>query len=143
MRLLFKIGDLLRHKARLRRWNRAHAWGRRGEDIAHRFLREQGFQVVARNYRTANGSAEVDLIAWEGSTIVFVEVKTRGTDEFGAPEEAVDVEKRRHIQRGAADYLRRAELSWNAARFDIVSVVVGQKTQVTHFRDAFRPATSL
>jgi putative endonuclease len=143
MKLLLKLSDQLRHRARLRRWNTAHAWGRRGEDIAHRFLRDRGFKIVARNYKTANGSAEVDLVAWDGPVIVFVEVKTRASEEFGAPSDAVDAEKRRHIIRAASDYLRRAELPWNAARFDIVSIVIAENTEVTHIRDAFAPSTSI
>ena len=57
--------DWFRHLARRRRWNPSQALGRRGEDLAHRFLRRQGYTIVARNYRLAAGDAEADVIAWE------------------------------------------------------------------------------
>jgi putative endonuclease len=95
--------------------------------------------VVARNFRTRNGSAEVDLIAADGSTVVFVEVKTRATEAFGAPEQAVDLEKQRRIARAANEYLRRRNLEAAVARFDIVSVVYGAEPALRHLRDAFRP----
>jgi putative endonuclease len=140
--MLLEYADLLRHRARLRSGNEAHAWGKRGEDLAHRLLRSKGYVVVARNYRTRGGSAEVDLIARDGDAIVFVEVKTRATSRFGAPEEAVDSEKRRRIFRGAADYLHRTGSTWECARFDIVSVVFGDEERIEHLRDAFtRPSS--
>jgi len=115
----------------------AHAWGKRGEDLAHRYLQDHGLIIIARNYRNRGGSAEVDLIAREGDAVVFVEVKSRATDEFGSPESAVDQEKRRHIVRGASDYLFRAGIDPARARFDIVSVLFGKTQRIEHIRDAF------
>ena len=60
--------------------------GRMGEDLAHRFLRARGCTVVARNYRPLSGSGEIDLVVWDGGKLVFVEVKTRSSAEFGPPE---------------------------------------------------------
>ena len=71
----------------------AHAWGARGEDLAHRFLQKLGYMVVARNWRAEDGSGELDLVAWDGASLVVVEVKTRASTEFGLPEEAVDAAK--------------------------------------------------
>src|SRR5512140_2089746 len=101
---LLRFSDSMRHRARLRRWSPDLALGRRGEDMAHRFLRKQGFQVVARNYRARSGAGEIDLVAWEGSTLVFVEVKSRRTEEFGAPDRAVDRDKREALVRTAREY---------------------------------------
>jgi putative endonuclease len=108
-----------------------------GEDVAHRFLRDHGCTVVARNYRTPSGSAEIDLVAWQGEILVFVEVKTRATAEFGEPERAVDEEKQNHILRAAADYARRANIDWSHTRFDIVSIVLGRPVRIDWIREAF------
>jgi putative endonuclease len=135
------LADWLRHRVRLRHANKAHAWGRRGEDLAHRYLQACGYVIIGRNWRTKNGSAEVDIIAAEGDTIVFVEVKTRATDLFGAPEEAVDEVKRRHMMRAASEYLRVIDADFDRARFDIVSVLFADGERVTHYRDAIpKPA---
>ena len=138
LRWLYRLADRARHRARLRSGNEAHAWGKRGEDLAHRHLQASGLTIIARNYRNRSGSAEVDIIAREGETTVFVEVKARATDRFGAPEDAVDREKRRHIVRGANDYLFRTGADPALTRFDIVSVLVGETQRVEHIRDAFR-----
>jgi putative endonuclease len=117
------------------------ALGRRGEDIAHRHLQREGLTVVARNYRTATGSAEADLVAWDGDTLVFVEVKTRASADFGPPDRAIADEKRRAVMRAAADYARRAGVPPEKLRFDVVNVICSTPPAVTHFRDAFSAAT--
>ena len=111
--------------------------GRRGEDLAHRYLRRQGFTVVARNYRPAAGGGEIDVIGWQGGRLVFVEVKTRASEEFGAPESAVDAEKREFIGRAARDYARRAGVEWERVRFDVASVILGKPPRVELRKDAF------
>jgi putative endonuclease len=134
---LLRAADWLRHRARLRKWNTSHAWGRRGEDLAHRFLQSKGYTVVARNLRLRGAGVELDLVATEGGIVVFVEVKTRASTEFGTPDEAVDAEKRRHLIRAASAYLRITESTWEHARFDIVSVTFEGRTRIEHIRDAF------
>jgi putative endonuclease len=129
--------DWLRHRARLRLWDHDRAWGRRGEDVAHRYLRARGYTIVARNYRTRSGSGEVDLIGWDGETLAFVEVKARQTEEFGTPDWAVDPEKQRRLLIAARDYVRHAGVEWEKARFDIVSVVWSKADGVTLIKDAF------
>lgn len=94
--------------------------------------------MVARNYRPRSGVGEIDLVAWHGETLAFVEVKARATIEFGAPESAVDGEKRAKIERAARDYARRAGVEWGKTRFDIVSVVLEEKPRIEWLRDAFR-----
>lgn len=136
LRWLYRMGDRLRHRVRLRT-NTAHAWGKRGEDLAHRYLQRQGYTIIGRNYRTRGGTAEVDLIARDGDTVVFVEVKTRATDRFGAPDEAVDRAKREKIVRAAAEFLYRTECDRDRIRFDIVSVLFDDGERIEHIRAAF------
>jgi len=112
--------------------------GRIGEDLAHRHLRKHGCTVVARNYRTQSGAGEIDLVVWHGKTLVFVEVKSRTAIDHGDPASAVDVEKRTRLRHAARDYARRANVDWNATRFDIVSVVNGDPPKIEWLPNAFR-----
>ena len=141
--LLYKMADRARHHARRRRIDPDFAVGRRGEDLAHRFLRRQGLTIVARNYRPRAGAGEIDLVAWEKDQLVFVEVKTRASSEFGMPETAVGNEKQVYLVRAARDYLRRANVEWGAARFDIVSILLTDPPAIRLIRDAFRPKRTL
>jgi putative endonuclease len=131
------IGALYRAADWLRRRRYPENHGRIGEDLAHRYLRAHGCTVIARNYRTLSGSGEIDLIAWDGARLAFVEVKTRSGVEFGAPESAVDAEKRERLLHAARDYARRADVAWGDTRFDIVSVVLERKPKIEWLRDAF------
>lgn len=137
MRALWLLSDWLRHRARLRRGNPAQVSGFRGEDLAHRFLQRLGYCVVARNWRAEDGSGELDLVAWDGATLVVVEVKTRSSSDYGAPEDAVDTEKRDHLKRTAARFAREADVAFDRIRFDIVSVLLGGKPRIEHLRGAF------
>ena len=94
--------------------------GAEGEHVAEKFLRRQRYTIVERNYRCASG--EVDLIALDHATVVFVEVKTRTQPGFGSPFEAVDARKQRQIQRAAQHYLTTNRLHDRDARFDVVGV---------------------
>ncbi len=132
---LFEFADLLRHHGRKRHMNEDHALGRRGEDIAQRFLQRAGMVIVDRNYRMASGGGEVDLIGWEGDTLVFVEVKSRKTEEYGAPDRAIGPQKQSSLIRAAREYARHAEVPWERVRFDVVNVVFVAPPAVTQFRD--------
>ncbi len=135
---LFRLADRLRRRTRRTQIDPAHALGRDGEDLAHRHLQRAGLVVVARNYRTPGGAAEVDLIAREGAMLVFVEVKTRETDEFGSPDRAIDPIKKDKIRRAALNYLRRSSHDPAQVRFDVVSIVTGGRVlRLDHFRDAW------
>jgi putative endonuclease len=113
--------------------------GREGEEAAYWHLREKGFILVGRNYRARGSHKEIDLIGWEGETLVFVEVKTRSTDTPVAPEAAVDREKERFLIAAAREYRRQARRLSAPIRFDIVSVLASPgKMKVEHFPDAFR-----
>jgi putative endonuclease len=124
---VYRIADGLRY--------RKHGdLGRFGEDLAHRYLRAHGFTVVARNWRPPQGGGEIDLVAWEGEWLVFVEVKTRRTGEWSAPERDIDQEKMEALRRAARDYVRRANADPARVRFDAITVT-GRR--IEHFRDAF------
>lgn len=130
--------DRQRQAARRRRGLPPHLQlAEQGEDWAQRFVQEMGWTVVARNYRRKGGRGEIDLVAVDGNTLVFVEVKTRSSAEVGSPERAVHRAKEKLISRTAEEYLRMAELSGMPVRFDVVSLVVDDKTKVEYLRDAF------
>jgi putative endonuclease len=131
------LGILYRAADAVRRRSGAADHGRVGEDLAHRYLRSRGCTIVARNYRPRSGMGEIDLVAWHGDTLAFVEVKTRSSREFGEPEAAVDSEKRSRITRAARDYARRASVEWQHTRFDVVSIVLSAPPQIEWQRDVF------
>jgi putative endonuclease len=134
--VILEFSDWVRHLRRRRKWTPSHALGRRGEDLAHRFLRAKGYVIVARNYRLSSGDAEADLIAWDGPTLVFVEVKSRETADFGPPERAIGEEKRAHLLRVAREYTRKADTPWDRIRFDIVTVVFTKPPKIELILDA-------
>jgi putative endonuclease len=110
--------------------------GRSGEDAACDLYRRLGFQVVERNYRAGRG--EIDVVARRGDTLVFCEVKTRRTDAWGVPAEAVDYAKQTRLRKLAAAWLADRRPGCVDVRFDVVSVIVrGDQTDVTHVPDAF------
>lgn len=96
------------------------ALGAAGERAAERFLRRQRYTIVERNYRTPAG--EIDLIALDGPTVVFIEVKTRTGSVYGSPFDAVDAHKQRQIIRAARHFLSAKRLLDRPARFDVVGV---------------------
>ena len=134
--LLWKLSDRVRQFGQSRTITPTAALGKRGEDLAHRYLQRAGFQVVARNYKPGEDS-EVDIVARLGERLVFVEVKTRSSAEHSAPERNVDAEKERHIIRAARAFATRAGVDWDKVRFDIVSVVMTTPPTISHFEDAF------
>ena len=139
---LYEFADVLRHHGRKQNLAPDIATGRRGEDIAHRYLQRVGIIIVARNYRMASGAGELDLIGWEHDTLVFVEVKSRQTDAYGAPDRAMGREKEASLLRAAREYARHAEVRWESVRFDVVNVVFSTPPVVTHFRDVFGPTAA-
>ncbi|MBA4395947.1 MAG: YraN family protein [Syntrophus sp. (in: bacteria)] len=94
--------------------------GKRGEDLAVAYLRKAGYQIVAQNYRCLYG--EVDVIALDGDTIVFIEVKSRKSETFGQPQEAVGREKRKKLSRISLHYIQQKRLESCNARFDVIVV---------------------
>ncbi|MFN7545566.1 MAG: YraN family protein [Acidobacteriota bacterium] len=131
---------------RLRQWqdartlDAAHALGRRGEDIAHRYLEKQGYIVVARNWRSRRGLNEVDLVAWqkgEPARLVLAEVKSRRSDEFGAPERNIGAEKMRALRAAAREICHKEFVPEEAVRFDTISIVFEPELKIDHQEDAF------
>ncbi len=111
--------------------------GKRGEDLAARFLRKSGYKVLYRNFRAPKGG-EVDIVCRDGKTLVFVEVKTRTSLDFGAPAEAVKLKKQRLITRGGLAWLRMLDNPDIVFRFDIAEVVIDDDVpRVSVIREAF------
>jgi putative endonuclease len=110
--------------------------GQRGENVAAKYLREQGYKILIRNFRCDLG--EVDIVARDGKTIVFVEVKTR-VDDDPAPEDQVNSPKRHQITKAAKFYMSRYGVPPPPARFDVVAIVwpQGREPQIRHTPDAF------
>ena len=112
------------------------ALGIEGEDLAVKFLRKIGYKIISKNYKTQIG--EIDIIAKDGETTVFIEVKTRTDDSFGYPFEAVHSGKRRKLRNLALMYLKRQgrELP---VRFDVLSILCAEngKKKIEHIKDAF------
>ena len=94
--------------------------GREGEDLARKLLKKQGYKILEQNYRSKLG--EIDLIAKDRETLVFVEVKTRRSEEFGSPKWAVTPAKQRKISMVALSYLKETGQTHQKARFDVVSI---------------------
>lgn len=114
---------------------------RRGEDLAHRFAElELGWRIVARNFRHPARRVEIDMVGIEGGhTLVVAEVKTRSSSEISHPLRAVGAEKERNIGRGSIDWIRRAEALGMSVRFDVITVVDGDRKTIEHHRDVFHP----
>ncbi len=111
--------------------------GTLGEQAACDALVEQGYQVLHRNYRVRGG--ELDIVCERNGTLVFCEVKTRTSNQFGLPEEAVTIPKRRRLRRLALEYLQREGRRARALRFDVISVLVtgGRVGELRHIVNAF------
>jgi putative endonuclease len=114
--------------------------GQRGEDAAARYLKRKGYHLLARGHDSPLG--ELDLIAVDGRTIVFVEVKTRASTDAGHPVEAIDSRKERRMTQAALAYLKAQGLLKYAARFDVVAITWPEKSRrprIEHYPNAFSP----
>jgi putative endonuclease len=111
--------------------------GNFGEDIAVKFLTGKGFKIIERNYTYAHG--EIDIIAEDKDTLVFVEVKYRSNLEYGYPEESISRGKIKLIRRTAEAYLYEKEILDKPIRFDVVAILEFKKgkPEITHFKNAF------
>jgi putative endonuclease len=110
--------------------------GERGERMALEFLKDyEGYEIVATNFRVPLGrglrgqklTAEIDVIAYDGNTLAFVEVKTRTSDDLVSPERAVDLRKQRHIARAARRYRQLMKVFSEPYRYDVVTVLPGAR----------------
>ncbi len=112
------------------------ALGKTGEDLAVEELERRGYAILARRYRTRHG--EIDIVARDGETTVFVEVKVRATAECGTAAEAVTPEKQRRLASMAVDFLARNRLMDRPCRFDVVAIDgIGPSQTITVYRSAF------
>jgi putative endonuclease len=110
--------------------------GNRGEDIAARYLKQQGYTILTRNYRSRYG--EVDIICTYEQAIVFVEVKTRTSTRFGSPEESITRNKIEHIRRVALIYLQSYPHHFKEMRFDVIGILMeGNEPHINHLVAAF------
>lgn len=111
--------------------------GKLGEDIAVKFLVDKGYKILERNYRYGHG--EIDIIAMDGDVLVFVEVKMRFSDKFGAPEDSVTIAKRRQLKKIAGAFLETHDVSFSECRFDFIGVMFkDRKFQINHIENAFQ-----
>jgi len=114
--------------------------GLQGEEAALFYLRRKGYTVVAQRWSPGLEPGDIDLIAWHGNLLCFIEVKTRTAHSMTPAEAAVDEHKRRILRRLARQYVRQLPgESWPAIRFDVISVYLleGQAEEFTHFEGAF------
>jgi putative endonuclease len=113
-----------------------HLLGKMGEDLACAELRRRGYAILARRYRTRYG--EIDIVARDGPTTVFVEVKARDGDHFGDGAAAVNDWKQRRVMRMAIDFVARHRLHDRPCRFDVVAIqLVDGEPRVEVYRNAF------
>ncbi len=114
-----------------------HALGKSGERIALRYLKNKKYKILARNFRLFRG--EIDIIALNINTLVFVEVKTRKSTDFGLPEESVTPSKQKQIKKIARGFLMRNNLQDAECRFDVISIHLdqGQEYRIRHIQNAF------
>ena len=119
--------------------NQKQKFGEAGEAIAARHLKKNGYRIIEKNYRTQLG--EIDLIAKDKDTIVFVEVKSRRSRHFGNPKAAVTPQKQRKISMVALQYLKATRRSNASARFDVAAVTITRdKPLVEIIKNAFELA---
>ncbi|MCX8050478.1 MAG: YraN family protein [Chlorobi bacterium] len=115
-----------------------HGSGRRGETIARRYLVENGYRIVAENFRFGR-YGEIDLVAYDNDTLVFVEVKYRRSTQYGSPEESVTERKRATIRRIAEGFLYvHRHISANEYRFDVIAIEESSDGPIIrHWKNAF------
>jgi putative endonuclease len=110
--------------------------GKKGEEVALRFLKKNGYRILQRNYVCKLG--EVDIIAREKDTLAFVEVKTRTSTTFGPPQLAVNASKQMQLSKAALSFIKEKRLEEMKARFDVVAILLGPRgEEIELIRDAF------
>ena len=114
-----------------------HVLGKSGEKIALRYLEDKKYRILARNFRLFRG--EIDIIALDRKTLVFVEVKTRRSTDFGLPEESVTPSKQEQIKKIAQGFLTKNNLNETECRFDVISLIFdeGKGFSIRHIQNAF------
>lgn len=112
--------------------------GEKGEDMAAAFLKKEGYKIVEQNYRTPFG--EIDIIAYDGSALVFIEVKARKNPTFAVPQLAVNRKKQQHIVKSAMSYISSKRIKDKGLRFDVIAISIFDETKkIELFKNAFEP----
>lgn len=114
-----------------------HELGKSGEEAALRYLIKKRYKILARGFRLFRG--EIDIIARERNTLVFVEVKTRSHKDFGFPEEAITPSKQKQIRKIAEGFLMKNNMENAECRFDVLSLIKKEKSafEINHIQNAF------
>lgn len=118
--------------------NKSHyGIGRSGEEIALRYLKRKKYRIIGKSFRMFRG--EIDIIAFERRTLVFFEVKTRSSKDFGLPEESVTVAKQNQVKKIALGFLAKKKLEDAECRFDVISISLDedQGYSLRHIKNAF------
>lgn len=110
--------------------------GKKGEETAVKFLEDKGYEIIARNYRVKR--QEIDIVAKNKETYVFVEVKSRSSSDFGFPEDFVSPQQEGRIHHAATYFLSEQNIEVKDIRFDVISILVHEhEIEIEHFEDAF------
>ena len=110
--------------------------GKLGEEIASDFLKNKGYKIIERNFRTRFG--ELDIIAKDGNCLVFIEVKTRKNLFFGLGRESITLSKQNKIRHTALFYLQKRKIGYTKIRFDVVEILLSKNNaKITLIREAF------
>lgn len=111
--------------------------GKKGENLAAEFLEKQGINVLERNWRYSR-LGEVDIIAKDGNTLAFIEVKTRSTANFGHPLEAISDNKLNTLNKLAEIYIHNVKEDYDSYRIDIVGIIEGKFPEITYLKGVFQ-----
>ncbi len=112
--------------------------GNRGESLAEDYIKRKGYKIIHRNYRCKLG--EIDIIAKDGDTIVFIEVRTKQNENFGSPQDSVTSTKISKISKTALNFIQEKNLSGYSYRFDFIAITFSQgKPNIEHIENAFMP----
>ncbi len=115
----------------------SHELGKLGEEYALSYLKKKKYKIIIKGFRLFKG--EIDIIAYDGDTLVFIEVKTRRDHKYGFPEESVTISKQKQIKKIALGFLTFNNLEEAECRFDVLALILNQnrKFKITHFVDTF------
>lgn len=108
--------------------------GKYGEDLACKFIKQKGYKILERNFRIRGG--EIDIVALDGNTLVYVEVKTRTSHKFGFPEESVNYHKLKFLERAAKFYRANRKNLPELERIDVISVDLSNKQEIKLLKNA-------
>ena len=106
--------------------------GKQKEDLAVEYLKRKGYKIIKQNFHTKSG--EIDIIAKDKNTLVFIEVRSKSYKDFGTPEETIDKQKQRKIIKTAKIFLKNHNLDYDEIRFDVISIL---KENINHIENAF------